>query len=836
MEISFDLDASPMGGGPGVEYQLAIDVGSAWVSAARADSSRVRAVLFGGSGSRLPAVLYLGADGSTLFGRAARRRALADPIRAVSDLPRRLGDPTPLLIGGASLPVQSLLARLFDHVVAEVVRQAGGPPTGIVATHPASWSPYKIDLLLGALHQLSVDGSPTFATCPAPVAVAAYHRRSPARSGELLGVYDLGAGSCDAAVVGLDTGLGNSLKGGRWSLRGKPDGLEHLGGRDLDEAVLGHVVNVLGERAPGLPWTVPPESAIAPRTLPPVDLALLAGFARLRAECAEARETLSDDVEAEIGVALPSLVSTVRITRGEFEALARPALTETVAALHRTLRSVPVDAAGLAAVLLCGGVARTPLVHDLLVTELGAKVALEICPAEEIALGAALLAARDASSTPPSPVPVERGEEPDAGREPDTEKVPDITGERVGIPPTGLITPPLPTSVPPADVYRSHPGTAATHEERAPVQEPPAPAGRRFQRLTRLARGHPFVSAVAVIWMIVLIVLVFVLPGGGSSGGTKEEYHYAAPAFYRAQEQTENLVPPSAGNVTRPGPNEVTVGGSIEVAPVTETAYALFRKQQHDVQVTTRASNTDDGFAKLCQGQLDISGASFPIEPTATCGSEQVSVFEVAHETLPVVVDKSNTWARCLTLPQLHAVWGKGSTITSWRQIDPSFPDVPLTPVGFSPGSIPNAFFNAGVNNGRDDGRQDVRGSSDGAAVAREVSSTRGAVGYVDFPTLAANTENVAGVQIDNGSGCMEPTLENARAGRYLPLCKPLYIYARSAALRRPAVATFVRFYLANQAEIAVQAHSVPRDEAEIKESVEKVDALTAGVGPVRPG
>ncbi|WP_322750695.1 MULTISPECIES: substrate-binding domain-containing protein [unclassified Frankia] len=821
-----------------MEYQLAIDVGSAWVTAALADGGRVRVVSFGGAGSRLPAVLYLGADGSTLFGHAARRRALADPARAASDLPRRLGDPTPLLIGGASLPVASLLARLLSHVVAEVVSQTGGPPTSITVSHPASWSPYKIDLLSGALHQISVDGSPTFATCPAPVAAATYRQHLSARTGDPVAVYDLGAGSFDTAVVGLDAGSeegsGDGPDGGRWVLRGHPDGLEHMGGRDLDEAVLGHVMNVLGDRVAGFPWTAPPEITTIPRTVPPIDPALLSGFARLRAECTEARETLSDDTEAEIGVVLPSVVTTVRITREEFDALARPALTETVAALRRTLLSVPVDPSYLGAVLLCGGLVHTPLVHDLLVAELGADVMLDVRPAGEIALGTALIAAHEASPELASPDAVDHVEGPVKG--PAGDDGPAADEERTGIPATGLIPPPLPASVPPADRYRSRPGAAATAQNQVSAHEPVAPAGHGSRRLTGPVRRHPWAFTAMIIWMIPLIVIAVVLFGGGSSGGGAGEYHYASPWVYRAQEQAENLPPPAVGDVPNPGPNDVTVGGSIEVAPVTETAYALFRRQQRDVQVTTRAVNTDDGFAKLCQGQLDISGASFPKEPTAACGQDQVSAFEVAHETLPVVVDRSNTWARCLTLAQLHAVWGKESTISSWRQVDPSFPDVPLTPAGFNPGSIPNAFFNAGVNNGREEGRTDFRSYSDGNAIAQAVGSTRGAVGYVDFPTLAANTDRVSGVQINNGSGCVEPTLENARAGRYLPLCKPLYIYVRSAALRRPAVAAFVRFYLSNQAEIAVAAHTVPRDEAEIKESVEKVDELTKDVGPVRPG
>src|SRR5690606_18663217 len=52
--------------------------------------------------------------------------------------------------------------------------------------------------------------------------------------GAVVAVYDLGGGTFDACVLRRDAD-------GGFELLGRPDGIERLGGLDLDEAVFGHV-------------------------------------------------------------------------------------------------------------------------------------------------------------------------------------------------------------------------------------------------------------------------------------------------------------------------------------------------------------------------------------------------------------------------------------------------------------------------------------------------------------------------------------------------------------------------------------------------------------------
>jgi phosphate transport system substrate-binding protein len=62
----------------------------------------------------------------------------------------------------------------------------------------------------------------------------------------------------------------------------------------------------------------------------------------------------------------------------------------------------------------------------------------------------------------------------------------------------------------------------------------------------------------------------------------------------------------------------------------------------------------------------------------------------MAIDALTVVINPDNDWVTCLTLEQLGAIWAPGSTVTSWQQVDPAFPDVPLRL--FGPGTDSGTF------------------------------------------------------------------------------------------------------------------------------------------------
>ncbi len=328
-----------------MHYQIGLDLGSTRTATATCrDVPRLESVT--------PTVVFANPDGSLVIGEEAERRASSDPGRVARRFLRRVGDPTPLRLGGAALGADVLTARFVTTLTA--------PYSGQVAVaHPATWGPHRLESLRGA-------GLSGVLFVPAPqAAVVAYDEGARLEPGSVVAVYDLGGSGFEAATVRK---LGDS-----WVLAGRPEEAE-VGGLDFDEAVFTHVTE-------SLEWD----------SLDAENPVVRAAVADLRQACTAAKEQLSADTEVRIPVAVPGIsVREVRLTRAELEEMIRPALAETTAALLRALQNAGVAATELAAVLLIGGSARIPLVTQ----EVSAFLGRSVTPAFEgmVAVGAALSA------------------------------------------------------------------------------------------------------------------------------------------------------------------------------------------------------------------------------------------------------------------------------------------------------------------------------------------------------------------------------------------------------------------------------------------------------------
>jgi outer membrane protein assembly factor BamB len=199
-------------------------------------------------------------------------------------------------------------------------------------------------------------------------------------------VYDLGGGTFDTVVLQMGPD-------GSFAVRGQPEGVERLGGVDVDAAVLGHVLRALGPAA---------EAALA---ADPDDPATVIALAQLRRDCVEAKEALSSETSVAIPVLLPQVRGQVLLQRRELEDLIAPLLAPTTDALARVVASAGLTPAELDAVLLVGGASRTPLVAREVTEALGRPVAVDAHPKHPVALGAAMVAAARAPTVPLAPPP-----------------------------------------------------------------------------------------------------------------------------------------------------------------------------------------------------------------------------------------------------------------------------------------------------------------------------------------------------------------------------------------------------------------------------------------------
>jgi actin-like ATPase involved in cell morphogenesis len=353
-----------------MSYHLGIDLGTTYTAAATHEGGRIEVVPLGDRGPSIPSVLYLRPDGNVVAGDTANRHSVTDPERIAREFKRRLGDPTPIMFAGVPTPPEMLTGHLLRWVYDTVVRSKGAAPATVALTHPANWGTYKRDLLSRAADSAGLAGV-HLVTEPQAAAIS-YANQERVDAGAVVGVYDLGGGTFDAAVLRKEAD-------GGFTILGSPEGIERLGGIDFDAAVFAHVSQTL-------------EGVF--EELDPEDEQTMAAVARLRQECTQAKEALSLDTEAIIPVLLPSTQTEVRCTRSELENMIRPPLVETVTALERAVRSAGLEPAAVSHVLLVGGSSRIPIVAQMVSSELGRPVAVDAHPKHAVALGAAIVAAR----------------------------------------------------------------------------------------------------------------------------------------------------------------------------------------------------------------------------------------------------------------------------------------------------------------------------------------------------------------------------------------------------------------------------------------------------------
>lgn len=293
-----------------------------------------------------------------------------------------------------------------------------------------------------------------------------------------------------------------------------------------------------------------------------------------------------------------------------------------------------------------------------------------------------------------------------------------------------------------------------------------------------------------------------------------------------------NTAESSAGASAPAAANEIRLDGSSTVAPLAAAAGELFKAENPNVNVSVGTSGTGGGFKKFCAGETDISNASRPIkdEEKAVCDAAGITYTEivVANDALTVVVNKENDWAKCLTVDELKKMWEPAAegTVTSWNQINSSFPDETLDLFGAGTDSGTFDYFTKAINGEEGASRTDFNPSEDDNITVQGVDGSKGALGYFGLSYFEENADKLNAVEIDGGSGCTAPSIETAQSGAYAPLSRPLFIYVKNESAKRAEVLAYAKFFVENSSAITSKALFVPLSEDQLKTAKEEVASL----------
>ena len=278
---------------------------------------------------------------------------------------------------------------------------------------------------------------------------------------------------------------------------------------------------------------------------------------------------------------------------------------------------------------------------------------------------------------------------------------------------------------------------------------------------------------------------------------------------------------------------EVLSDGSSTVAPLTSAAAEFFAEEEPGVNVSVATSGTGGGFEVFCQGSTDVSNASRPIsdDEIAICEENGVEYTEltVARDALTVVTSAENDFLSCLTTEQLATLWGPEAegTITTWNQVDPSFPAEPIELYGPGTDSGTFDYFTDEINGDEGVSRTDYNASEDDNVIVQGVSGSPNALAYFGFTYFEENADALKAIEVDSGEGCVAPSAETVQDGSYTPLGRPLFIYVNNASYsEKPAVAAFVDFYAENDADIADAAQYIPLNDEQRSELESAVGSI----------
>lgn len=291
-------------------------------------------------------------------------------------------------------------------------------------------------------------------------------------------------------------------------------------------------------------------------------------------------------------------------------------------------------------------------------------------------------------------------------------------------------------------------------------------------------------------------------------------------------EKAENGTNSDPSNTSSGGSERIVADGSSTVGPITGLIGEDFEAANENVDVLVTVTGTGTGFGKFAAGETDINDASRPIKDTekAKCEENGVEYVElmVAMDGISVVVNKENDFADAITTAQLKKIWEPGSTVKTWKDVNPEWPEEAIEL--FGPGRESGTFdyFTKKINGEEGATRDEYSPSGDDNQLVTGVAGNKFALGYFGYGYYEKNKDKLKLLKVsptDSVDDAIAPSPEAIQTGTYKPLARPVFIYVNKKSLERPIVAKFAEFYLNEGQECVPAVGCVKMSESDLANS-----------------
>jgi phosphate transport system substrate-binding protein len=260
----------------------------------------------------------------------------------------------------------------------------------------------------------------------------------------------------------------------------------------------------------------------------------------------------------------------------------------------------------------------------------------------------------------------------------------------------------------------------------------------------------------------------------------------------------------------------IVVDGSSTVFRISLAARDAFNQVEPATVVVVDFHGTGAGFNRYLEGEIDIVDASRPAKAAEESKAKERGIdwsrFLVGYDGITLVVNPKNDFVKSMTVEQLKKVWAPSSAVRTWKDVDPSWPDREI--IFYSPDHDSGTFefFTEAIVGTAKKQREDVQISPDDNVLVRGITNDGDSLGYFGYAYYAANKGTLRAVAVQNGPSAAPvlPSPETIIDKTYAPLSRPLFIYVKNSAARRPEVGRFLKYYLDNVDRFAVDGGYAP--------------------------
>lgn len=351
---------------------IGIDLGTSNSAAAVLEAGRPKIIpsAEGASiyGKAFPSVVAFTKEGQMLVGEPAKRQAVSNPNGTIFGAKRKIGTNFKYTIFGKEYTPQQISAFILQKIKKDAESFLGEPVTKAVITVPAY---FDDDQRQATKDAGTIAGLEVVRIVNEPTAASLAYGLDKADKEEKILVFDFGGGTLDVTVMDFGEGV--------FEVKAT-SGDTHLGGTDMDEVLINHIVAKFKVDT-GVNLN---EDSTA--------------MQRIREAAEKAKIELSTVIETEIN--LPFISATdkgpkhlqMKITRAKLDELVDPIVKKCKTSIDTVLKDAKFSDEDITKVILVGGPTRMPIVQKRIKEWVGQKVERGVDPMECVAMGAAIQA------------------------------------------------------------------------------------------------------------------------------------------------------------------------------------------------------------------------------------------------------------------------------------------------------------------------------------------------------------------------------------------------------------------------------------------------------------